>query len=662
MSDLPSRPVIITGMHRSGTSVTASFLAALGISLGERLLPANQTNPLGYFEDADFVELQGRMLEAATRDDDGGHRDWGWTESEQLDRAGYLAFGELASALVAARGAGKAELWGWKDPRTTLLLDFWDRILRGHALYVLLYRFPWEVADSIQRLGAGVFLDNPEYALRIWAFYNRALLDFYRRHADRAVLVSANALQRDPSIFLALLRSKLQLALGDVPLESVWQRNLFVSFDPADPLIRLTAATSPESTQLLERLDAVADLPAARLWRVSPLSSERFRPSGPVDLSVVIPCYNSGQFLVDAIASVERTPTERCELLIINDGSTQPRTLEVLDVLRQAGYCIIDQANAGLAAARNTGIRLARGRYVLPLDSDNRLTSDFITSAIHILNAHSEIGVVYGDRREFGIRSGRVRGPEFDVDILLWWNFIDACAAYRRDIWETCGGYDTEANPFEDWELWIAAAERGTQFFRLPVVAFEYRVRPNSMLATADYRILCSAYNHIFRKHRALYEEYLGEPPQAALLPRIRSNYDPGTIRMEKLPPEKISKIFLEVSAVPREMQVSTSCWIDGRVTNHTDKTIYAAPPHPVHLAYHWIDKTTRQMVVFEGTRSGLFPGLEANAMWRYPMTIVAPNQAGDYILQTTLVQEGICWFENIRPAIIQEFTVSVTT
>jgi hypothetical protein len=507
MSDLPSPPVIITGMHRSGTSLTAAFLTDLGIHLGDRLLPSNRTNRLGFFEDIEFVELHGRMLEAATSEGDGGHRDWGWTESESLDPGRFSEY-TPAQELVSAR-SGFSGVWGWKDPRTTLLLDFWDEMLGGDAIYVLLYRFPWEVADSMQRLGAGVFMENPEYAFRIWSFYNRRLLDFYHRHSDRAILVSSNALQRDPGAFVDLLRNKLRLAGGEAAFDSVWQHDLFASFDPDDPLIPLTLATSPECGRLLEELDAQADLPSAGLWHKSPLCGKQLRPSGHIDLSVVIPCYNHGQLLVDAIASVERTAPERCELVVVNDGSTQPRTLEVLDLLREAGYCILDQPNAGLAAARNNGIRAARGRYVLPLDADNRLAPGFLASAIRVLNAQSEVGVVYGDRIDFGARSGRAHVPSFDLNVLLQSNFIDACAVYRREIWQSCGGYDVGAAVLEDWEFWIAAAKQGWGFCRLPDVSFEYRVRPNSMLATAGQDRQSSSREYIVRKHHALYRDII---------------------------------------------------------------------------------------------------------------------------------------------------------
>src|SRR5205823_3796796 len=129
--------------------------------------------------------------------------------------------------------------------------------------------------------------------------------------------------------------------------------------------------------------------------------------------------YNLGEVLIEAIASVERTAPERCELIVVNDGSSQPRTLEVLEVLRNAGYRVVDQPNAGLAAARNRGIREARGRYILPLDADNRLAPGFIPSAIHILDSQSEVGVCYGDWLEFGGRNGRKSAPEFDLPALL---------------------------------------------------------------------------------------------------------------------------------------------------------------------------------------------------------------------------------------------------
>ncbi|HEX4494654.1 MAG TPA: glycosyltransferase [Thermoanaerobaculia bacterium] len=507
-------PVVIAGMHRSGTSLVASYLSSLGIHMGDRLLPADFRNPHGYFEDADFVALHGRILSAATMAGEAGHRDWGWTESEWLDRDVLTDYFGEARDLAEGR-IRRGGIWGWKDPRTSLLLDFWDEVLGPQARYVLVYRFPWEVADSMQRLGADVFLRHPEWAYPIWTFYNRHVLDFHRRHPDRSVLVSTNALMRDPARFVDLLRGKLGLNVADAPLESVRDRDLFVSLPPDDPLIPLVAATSPAAARVLGALDAQADLPATDLWNAAPPRGERWRPEGEVDFSVVIPCYDLGELLVEALASAERSAGRceiTCEIIIVNDGSRQPRTLEVLGVLRDAGYPVLDQPNSGLAAARNRGIGEARGRIIIPLDADNRLLPGYPAAALRVFDADPRVGVVYGDRLDFGLRAGRTEVPELDLGVFLWANSIDACAAYRRKVWEECGGYDAGALVWEDWELWIAAAERGWRFHRLDEPTFEYRVRPDSMIALAQQEGLRpEVRGHIYRKHRGLYADHLVE-------------------------------------------------------------------------------------------------------------------------------------------------------
>ncbi|HEV7516213.1 MAG TPA: glycosyltransferase [Thermoanaerobaculia bacterium] len=503
---------MVAGMHRSGTSLVASWLAAAGVDLGRRLLAPDASNPTGYFEDLGFLDLDRRMLREATPEGEAGHPDWGWTESERLDRARFAAHADEARALIAAQErSGQGGPWGWKDPRTTLLLDFWDGLL-PEARYVLLYRFPWEVADSMQRLGADVFLDHPQYAYRIWACYNRHLLDFYARHRERCLLLSANALLARPEALRERLAGKLGVVLPETSLRTT--SGLFSQVGGADPLIALALATHPDCARLLAELDRAADLPGPDLGSAPPLDGRRLAADDhrPVDLSIVIPCHDDGEFLVEAVASAERSAPERAELLIVDDGSTAARTLEVLEVLRRAGYRVIDQENAGLAAARNRGIREARGRYLLPLDADNRLRPGFPAAAVAALDADPAVGVVYGDRQEFGCRSRRVAVPEFDLNGLLRANSIDACSVLRREVWEQCGGYDgtMPAMGWEDWDLWLGAAERGWRFQRLTDVTFDYRVRPASMASG----LLTAAVGeplrlHMIDKHYALYRRRL---------------------------------------------------------------------------------------------------------------------------------------------------------
>jgi glycosyltransferase involved in cell wall biosynthesis len=524
-------------MHRSGTSLVASWLSALSVDMGQTLLPPDKGNLRGYFEDIDFLEFQRKALSECCLPDDGGHPDWGWTESEQLNREAFKDFIPRATSLLATRGERRG-LWGWKDPRTTLLLDFWDALL-DRALYIFLYRFPWEVADSMQRLGEPLFLRNPEYAYRIWCFYNRHLRDFFIKHSHRCVLLSINALQQNPDRFVDFLRKKLNLEIPEANLKDIYEHELFTRIEGSDPLIDLVAATSPQCTKLLAQLDNLADLSGSGLWRERPLRSRfnsQSNTSAPyqVDVSLIIPCFDHGQFLIEAIASLERVAPKNCELIVVNDGSREPRTLEILKLLRAVGYFVFDQVNQGLSAARNSGIELARGRYILPLDADNRVRAGFIEDGIRVLDSSPETGIVYGYRQFFGMKTGVDQVAEFDLEEMLTFNYIDAGAIFRKQVWADCGGYDQKVSPLEDWDLWISAAEKGWRFHRLPQVTFEYRVKPESLLSLVDNEeFLDHLLEYMMTKHYELYRPRLVK--QLAKMKRSSAHL---TVRVRRLSDE----------------------------------------------------------------------------------------------------------------------------
>jgi GT2 family glycosyltransferase len=510
----PAPPIVVAGMHRSGISLAASWFAAGGIGVGAHPVPADIASRHDDFADLEVVELNARTLRAAVPAGEPGCPDWGWTESERWS-AGPLAGHLTAAAALAAKRTSRGFPWGFKDPRATLLLDAWDEAMAGlEPCYLLVYRFPWGVADSLQRLGAAVFLERPDYAYRIWTFYNRRLLDFRRRHRERTLLLSADALAGDPAGLVRLSgrlaaagrRCELPAAAPNV------DRGRFATLAAADPLIGLVAAGWPAAIELLRELEREADLPASHLWSLPAPRAPRAAAAPEVPLSVIIPCYEMGELLLEAVASVERTVAEPYELLIVDDGSRGERTLAVLAVLEDAGYAVLRQENGGLSRARNRGIAASRGRSILPLDADNRLLPGFAAVALGVLAGDPGVGVVYGDRVEFGARSGRIQTPEFDLDSLLRANFIDACAVFRREVWEQCGGYDAAmpAMGWEDWDLWLGAAERGWAFHRLPAPTFEYRVRPGSMtsrLHSAEVGVPQRLY--LFDKHRDLYRRRL---------------------------------------------------------------------------------------------------------------------------------------------------------
>jgi hypothetical protein len=517
-------PVLIAaGMHRSGTSLLAALLERGGCRMGDPL-PADAHNPRGYYEDVDFLDLNRRMLTATVAAGPPGHADWGWTEDMDFDASG-LDVGLLdpfvaeADALVARRripgvdeDAPRAEgllgCWGWKDPRTSVLLDFWDARVPD-ARYVFVYRPPWEVADSMQRLGAEVFLRRPELAYRIWRHYNRALLAFARRHRDRTLIVSASALLRAPRDLLALVHSRFAIALDPAAVAEVAEPALLRAVDSRRPIASLAAAVHADCAELLRELEAIADLPSG-----DPAPPPLAAPPRPeqAPLAVVIPCCDDGEFLLEAIASVHDTTAVPHDLVIVNDGSRDRHTLHVLTCLRQAGYRVIDQDRQGLSAARNRGIREANRDLFVPLDADNRLRPRFVDAALDVLARDSSIAAVYGDRVEFGLRSGRVQVGVPDLNRLLCGNYIDACAVIRTEAWRACGGYDPQlpVQGSEDWELWLSMLERGFTLHRLDMATFDYRVRPDSMLARgSDPELYASVERYVVGKHASFFLQHL---------------------------------------------------------------------------------------------------------------------------------------------------------
>ena len=528
----PPLRLIVTGMHRSGTSFVASLLAAWNVRMSDQLLPAGRGNPGRYFEDVDFLELNRRILVACTPPED-GHRDWGWTESETFDAGQLPAHRNAAAALVAAREHAGGP-WGWKDPRTSMLLDFWDDVLGGEARFLLLYRHPWEVADSMLRTGADVWLTHPGYPARIWTQYNRRILDFHRRHRDRTLLVSTNRLLRDPEAFVAAVRRHFGIEANPDTMARLRAENSFVSLPDDDPLPRLWRYTNAEAMDLLGALDDAADLGNDRRWEATSGTGAR-RPASQPRLSVIIPCHDDGDYLIDAVASVERNAPADTELIVVDDGSTQPRTRQVLAALREAGHRVIEQPHSGLSAARNRGIAASAGDYLLPLDADNRLLPGFAAEAVALLDADPAAGVVYGDRREFGARIGDVAVPELDLPRMLWSNYIDACAVVRRAVWSGVGGYDVAFRDWEDWDFWLGAAERGWRFLHLPRPTFEYRIRPDSLhqrfLRRDDYP---STLRRLYDKHRDLVSEHAAEILIAAHIERRQLFDDAASLRASR--------------------------------------------------------------------------------------------------------------------------------
>lgn len=224
-------------------------------------------------------------------------------------------------------------------------------------------------------------------------------------------------------------------------------------------------------------------------------------------VSVVIPCYNYGEFLEEAIDSCLNSTFRDMEIIVVNDGSTDPHTIRVLKTLNKPKTSVIHQENKGVSAARNFGIHSSRGKYILPLDSDDKIASTLIEKEYKILEDKPNIGFVTHWAQTFGDDNTILKFPFFDEKTLLLNNIVINTSLFRKVAWADVLGYDQKLLGFEDWDFWISLIRAGWEGYTLPEVLFYYR-RHGQTKNNKDLQNWSICLEQIRKKHSALYDKY----------------------------------------------------------------------------------------------------------------------------------------------------------
>ncbi len=226
-------------------------------------------------------------------------------------------------------------------------------------------------------------------------------------------------------------------------------------------------------------------------------------------ISVIIPCFNYGRFIEEAVQSVLAQTFKDYEIIIIDDGSTDFLTMEVLTEIekKHPGIKIIHQPNGHLSNARNNGIKVSRGEFYLPLDADDTIEPTLLEKCYAVISQEPELGYVYPYVRFFGNKDFVWENQEFNFYDLLWVNHPTLSALIRKKAWEESGGYDEDMKEgYEDWEFWIRLG-KGRWFGKLlPEPLFNYRKHGESMLSGTELKHN-SIVRYIRSKHKDLYEE-----------------------------------------------------------------------------------------------------------------------------------------------------------
>lgn len=227
-------------------------------------------------------------------------------------------------------------------------------------------------------------------------------------------------------------------------------------------------------------------------------------------VSVIIPVYNDAEYLWEAINSVKKQTYTEWEIIIVDDGSDKKSTIDIIDSIYDEKIKIIRTKNNGPSAARNIGIREAKGKYILPLDADDFIDATYIEKAIDIMEKDGDIGIVYCKAELFGKRVGLWELPEYNIGSMLIGNMIFVTSLFKKSDWECVGGFDeTLKHGIEDYEFWLSLIELNIKVYMIPEVLFCYRIKERSRNTNFSKKEeqLISTYRYIVKKHLRLYQE-----------------------------------------------------------------------------------------------------------------------------------------------------------
>lgn len=226
--------------------------------------------------------------------------------------------------------------------------------------------------------------------------------------------------------------------------------------------------------------------------------------------TIVIPCFNHGRFVRDAVDSCLAQQDARVRVVVVNDGSDDGTTPAQCDAVASDRVLVVHQANAGLPAARNRGAREATGEYLAFLDADDWILPGFVSRLASAIESEGDPAVSHAYCQEELVELGQGiwRVPAWDPELMLITNLHPVTALIRREAFEQLGGFDeTMTRGYEDWELWIRCVKQGWRGVRVPEPLFIWRRHAQVTMVMEAVQRHDELVGSIIERHRDLYEQ-----------------------------------------------------------------------------------------------------------------------------------------------------------
>lgn len=229
------------------------------------------------------------------------------------------------------------------------------------------------------------------------------------------------------------------------------------------------------------------------------------------NVTVIIPCYNDGKYIMEALQSILNQTLQPDKIIIVDDGSTA-ETHNILKTINLPTVQIVYQENKGVSNARNTAIKLAQTEFIVNLDADDFFESTFIEKAVKILLNNNQFVAVSSYCRTFKENKTieiikPIGGKEKDFIVI---NNNRASSMFRKKDWEAVGGFDENMTAgYEDWEFWIAILKQDGAIEIIKEVLSNYRIKKKSRDQNALLNHDFELRKYIYLKHKTVYEKYM---------------------------------------------------------------------------------------------------------------------------------------------------------
>lgn len=267
-------------------------------------------------------------------------------------------------------------------------------------------------------------------------------------------------------------------------------------------------------------------------------------------VSVIVPCFNQARYLNEALQSVLQQSYENWECIIVNDGS--PDNTEHIAkqwTEKDNRFKYLFKKNGGLSSARNAGIAISEGEFILPLDADDILHPEYLKKLVPELIKDQTLGIVSCYSKFF---TGTIKNIVNELKpiggtyhSLMFQNALIATSLFRKKYWKEVGGYDeTMRKGFEDWEFWLAITKRGFDYKIIDEFLFYYRKAIKSMLVDTINKHAEANMEYIFRKHKELYVEHFDNT--AEVLFYYIKTHRKGKMKLKNSLEYKIGKLILK--------------------------------------------------------------------------------------------------------------------